>query len=392
MLTGKTVMVTGATGFVGGRLVEKLILEQNATVRALVRNYSSAARLGRFQIEMIHGDITDEAAVRKAVEGSDYIFHCAHESSLGMKKQKQMATVGTQNVCEAALAASVEQMVHVSTYAVYGPTLDGDLTESTPWQATDHAYVQSKRAAEELVKKYYQEKQLPVTIVQPTLVYGPYCKVWTHKPIADLKSGIVPLVNGGEGYANAIYIDDLVDMMILAATQPAARGETFLVSNPTPVTWKQFYGAFEEALGFKSTVTIDEEKLLELQKQQQKSTSNSAQLLKLARDPKVVSSVIRTRPVQMSLGVVKNFLSKEQRKSLKSRIFSNGNGKRHRRQQIESQEKSLHIPDEALLAFYRSRTHVRIDKAKKILGYNPRFDFGRGMELTSQYIQWANLK
>jgi nucleoside-diphosphate-sugar epimerase len=69
-----------------------------------------------------------------------------------------------------------------------------------------------------------------------------------------MATGKVQLVNGGKGICNCIYIDDLVDMMIKAAKQPNIDGETFIASNPTPLTWKQFYGYFEEIIGQKRTV------------------------------------------------------------------------------------------------------------------------------------------
>jgi nucleoside-diphosphate-sugar epimerase len=237
MLKGKTVLITGATGFVGGRLVEKLVLEQQARVRTLVRNFGRASRLARFPIEFIAGDITDAAAVRQAMHGCEIVFHCAHESALPGQRQKLAATQGTQNICATALELGVEQMIHVSSLAVYGPTPPGDLTEASPWQPTDHSYMVAKRLTERMVLDLHQEAGLPVVVLQPTAVYGPYCRPWTLQPVEDLKTGLVPLVDGGQGYCNAVYIDDAVEAMLLAATNPAVRGETFLISGEEPVTW-----------------------------------------------------------------------------------------------------------------------------------------------------------
>lgn len=386
-LEGKSVLVTGGTGFVGGRLVEKLALEQRAHVHVLVRNFSNAPRIARFPVEMVGGDITDEAIVQKAVRGCDFVFHCAHDSRLGRDPQKLMAVQGTRNVSQAVLREGVQRMVHVSTVAVYGPTLDGDLAESSPWQPSGHNYVQAKRAAECLVLDLHQQKSLPVVVLQPTTVYGPFCKPWTLRPINDLKTGLVPLVNGGEGYCNAVYIDDVVDAMILAATQPDVLGEIFLISGEKPISWKTFYSAFEAALGIHATVDIAEEKLEEMRGKQAHSKSVTSQLLNLARDPKFVSRVSRMPPVRISLKILKHFLPEKQRQSLKSRMLRNGS----KRKRNKEAGKSVHVPDETLLALYRSRTRVRIDKAQKLLGYAPRFDFEQGMDLTTQFIHWANL-
>jgi nucleoside-diphosphate-sugar epimerase len=386
-LEGKSILVTGGTGFVGGRLVEKLVLGQRARVRVLVRNFGNASRIARFPVQMVGGDITDEAVVQKAVQGCDVVFHCAHDFGLGRDPQRLMAVQGTRNVSLAVLREGAQRMVHVSTVAVYGPTLDGDLTESSPWQPSDHSYIRAKRAAERLVLGLHRQKGLPVVVLQPTTVYGPFCKPWTLRPINDLKTGLVPLVNGGEGYCNAVYIDDVVDAMILAATQSDILGETFLISGEKPITWKTFYSAFEAALGIRATVDISEEEIEEMQRKQAHSTSATSQLLNLARDPRTVSWIARMPHVRGSLKILKNFLSEEQRRSLKSRVLRNGS----ERKRNEEAGKSIHVPDETLLSFYRPKTRVRIDKAQKLLGYAPRFDFERGMDLTTQFIHWANL-
>jgi nucleoside-diphosphate-sugar epimerase len=386
-LADRTVLVTGGTGFIGGRLVEKLILEQQSNVRVLVRNFSNASRLARFSIETVAGDISDEEAVQKAVRGCDIVFHCAHDSRLSKGPQKQMAIQGTQNLSRAVLQEGVSRMVHVSTFSVYGPTLNGDLTESLPWQSSNHPYVQAKRAAERLVLNLYRQEGLPVVVLQPAIVYGPFSKPWTLRPTNDLKTGLVPLVNGGGGYCNAVYIDDVVDAMILAATQPDVVGEVFLISGEKPISWKTFYNAFETALGTCATVNITEEKIEEMRREQARSKSVTTRLLNLARDPKTVSRVTRMPPIHVVLKILKIFLSKEQRQALKSRLIR----KRSKGEQNNEAKKSIHLPDETLLALYRSQTWVRVDKAQKLLGYAPKFDFERGMDLTSRFIHWANL-
>ena len=393
-LEGKSVLVTGGTGFVGGRLVEKLVLEQRAHVRVLIRNFSTAPRIARFPIEMLGGDITDEAIIQKAIQGCDVVFHCAHDSKLRRDPQMLMAVQGTRNVSQAVLREGVQRMVHVSTVAVYGPTLDGDLTESSPWQPSNQSYIQAKRAAERLVLDLYRQEGLPVVVLQPTTVYGPFCKPWTLTPINDLKTGLVPLVNGGGGYCNAVYIDDVIDAMILAATQPDVLGEFFLISGEKPISWKTFYNAFEAALGIHATVDVAEEKLEEMleeiQREEARNRSVTHQLLNVARDPRTVSRITRMLPVRISLKILRNFFSEEQRQSLRSRVLRSGSERKRSRKAKEA-GKSIHVPGETLLRWYRSRTWVRIDKAQKLLGYVPRFDFERGMDLTTQFIHWANL-
>ncbi len=399
MLQGSRVLVTGGSGFIGGRLVEALMLAEglagtapnHTEVRVLVRDVRRAARLGRFPLEIIPGDITDEAAVRRAVEGCDYVFHCAHPTGMG-KKQMAAASSSTHHICQAALDAGVKGFVHLSSFAVYGPTLDGDLTERTPHQPSDHPYTQAKRATEKLVLEYHQTKGLPAVVLQPTIVYGPFCKAWTDKPAADLQTGRVPLVNGGSGCANAVYVDDVVQAMLLAAVQPEARGEIYLISGAVPVSWREFYGAFETVLGVESTVEVSKQKLVQMQQAQVKQTGASAGLRQLLRQPAVRSSVLKSPPVRLSVQVAKRVLPRSQRNKLKTRLL--GPGQQNRRggsSQPAPVQKPIHVPNETLLALYAAQTHVHIGKARDQLGYVPQFDLAQGMALTGEYIHWANL-
>jgi nucleoside-diphosphate-sugar epimerase len=387
-LAGKTVLVTGGTGFVGGRLVEKLILEQQARVRVLVRNFSTASRIARFPLELVGGDMADMAAVQKVVQGCEVVFHCAHEGGLKKEQQKALTLQGTQNLGQASLQAGVSRFVHVSTFAVYGPTLDGNLTELSPWQPSNHSYIQAKRAAETLMLDWQQQKGLPVVVLQPTIVYGPFCKPWTLKPITDLKTGLVPLVNGGHGYCNGVYIDDVVEAMILAATQPDVLGETFLISGAEPVSWKTFYNAFEAALGVQATLEISEGELKLLERRRMSDKSFKARLLRLTQSRRVTKRVNKVPPLRSSLKILEKYLSADQ-PALPAYPRQNGSGGH---KEAKQPDMSIHMPNETLLALYRSQTWARIDKAQKLLGYTPRFDFERGMDLTRQFIHWANLQ
>ena len=89
-LDGKKVLVTGGTGFIGSRLVEKLVLEHQARVRVLVRNFVNAPRIARFPIEMVPGDLSDPVSVQKAVQNCDVVFHCAYDFAGNTEEQKRV--------------------------------------------------------------------------------------------------------------------------------------------------------------------------------------------------------------------------------------------------------------------------------------------------------------
>jgi len=389
-LSGKQVLVTGGTGFIGGRLVEKLVLECEAQVRVLVRSFTTTSRIARFPLEMIQGDVADTEAVRRAADGCEVIFHCVYGNK-GTARQRRAATVGgTEAVAKAALATGASRMVHVSTISVYGRTPDGDLDETAPRRRSGDFYADTKLKAERLVFNYYRKYGLPVVVIQPTIVYGPFAAVWTVEPLQQLRTGRIVLVNGGDGLCNAVYVDDVVQAMILAATQQNVVGKAFLVSGEAPVTWRDFYCAYERMLGVSGTVSMSAAEAKAYAREQRKARSILNQALNILREePAVRERVLRSPEVATLVKFVQSLLPEQTWQSLKRRIM--GRGGTGQPPVATEGEKPIHSLDSSLVWFYGSKTRVRIDKAKRILGYQPAFDLESGVRLTEQWARWANL-
>jgi nucleoside-diphosphate-sugar epimerase len=386
-LEGKRVLVTGGTGAIGGRLVEKLILEHRAHVRVLVRSFRHASRIARFPLEMAGGDLTDKEAVCNAVRGCEVVFHTAYDFAGDQERQKKTALDGTRHVCEAVLKNGVARLVYTSSFAVYGWSRNGELTETSPWQAGGSLYQRVKRDAERLILKLYRDRQVPAVIVQPTLVYGPFA-AWTMAPVNELKTGLVPLLDNGSGYCNAVYVDDVADALIQAATQPGIIGQTFLISATNPVTWQEFYAAYETMLGVHATVSMSEGEVRKAMQEKKRQSGTVTQMIDLAREPKVSAKLVSLPVVQTGLRAARRCLGFNQWDSLKSSLRGESSlgGSTD-----GSPGRPLCVPNESFLALYRSKVNVRIDKARSLLGYEPKFDLHRGMRLTSEFVRWANL-
>ena len=388
-LKGAKVLVTGGTGFIGGRLVDHLVLDQGAEVRVLVKNFARAPRIARLPIRMLPGEVTDLKAVTKAVEGCEVVFHCAYGNEGSPQEQKKVTVEGTENVLNAALNQKVNRVVHVSTISVYGKTPDGEMDESAPRRRSNDVYADSKLEAEELALKYYREKGLPVSIIQPTIVYGPYGRTWTVSPINQLKTNRVILVNGGTGLCNAVYVDDVVQSMVLAAIREKAIGETFLVSGEEPVTWRNFYGAYERILGFESTIAMSSTKARDFSPKMLKGHSTITQIRRGLREhPYILSAILQlpaiARIYRPIWAVTPGLLKKLVRGALLPTPVSTEN--------IPSNFEKPVLPlAEAQISFFHARTRVRIDKARRLLGYQPRFDFAEGMRVTEMWARYANL-
>lgn len=386
-LAGKTVLVTGGTGFIGGRLIERLAEQNDVKVRALVRSFTGASRIARFPVELVCADMADSQAVAAAVDGCDVVMHCAHETRVDPTSGALTLAVGTMNLCEAIRINPGARLVHLSTSGVYGQTADGDLTEETAWRADPHPYTAAKRETERLVLDLCA-KGLNGVVLQPTIVYGPYCRPWTHGPVRDLKRGVVPLVDGGEGLCNAVYVDDVIDAMVLAATRQGVEGQTFIISGAEPVTWRTFYRAFEALLGVESTREVAASEIERMLAAQARAATTWHRLLTWLRDPKVFWAIAHAPPFGYVVAGLKRLLPKSRRDKIVGKVVR-PTGTQAREQSSSAME--LLVPNATLLGLYRARTHMRIDKARRLLGYAPRYGFADGMRITADYLRWATL-
>jgi predicted dehydrogenase/nucleoside-diphosphate-sugar epimerase len=235
------VLVTGATGFIGGSIVEKLYFANDRHVRAGIRKWSSAARLGRCPVDIIQMDLMKMEDIQKALDGVTEIIHCA-------KGPAGVTVQGTKNLLEVALKKGVNRFVHLSTTEVYG-SVNGIIDENSPLVYTGNEYNQTKIDAEKVCWEYL-EKGVPITILRPPIVFGPYSKNWSvhcARMLLGRKWGIYE--NIGEGKCNLVYIDDLVKVILLSLKHPKAIGHAFNINNQEVITWNEYFMRYNEAMG-----------------------------------------------------------------------------------------------------------------------------------------------
>ncbi len=235
------VFVTGAGGFIGGRVVEVLHSSGDSEVRAEVRQWATAVRIARYPVEILPCDVLKPEQVAAAMRGVTHVVHCAHGPN-------QVNIDGTRNVLMAAEREGVRQVVHLSTVAVYG-NAEGTLTEDSPTQSGVSEYGDSKLEAERLCREF-GARGLPVTILRPTIVYGPFSESWTVEFAERFRAGrwMLP-AQYCQGRCNLLYVDDLVAAVRLALQRERAVGETFIVNGPDNVTWSEYFHALNQAMG-----------------------------------------------------------------------------------------------------------------------------------------------
>jgi nucleoside-diphosphate-sugar epimerase len=248
-LQDKTVLITGATGFLGGRLAERLLLEEKARVRALVRNSATAVWLSRMAVEIVPGDVTVGESLGPALRECEVVFHCAALLGGDSEQMQEVNVRGTENLLAAACEARVSRFVHVSSLAVHGLDLADGADETTPLRPGDDPYARTKMAADQLVLDYQEQHGLPVVIVRPTIMYGPRSQWWTIDPIRRIQRNQLAQLGRGRGIANVVYVDDVVSALLLAAVVPGIEGEVFLISGEERVAWGEFFGAYAAMVG-----------------------------------------------------------------------------------------------------------------------------------------------
>ncbi len=248
-LHGKRALVTGATGLLGGRIVQRLVRAGTA-VRAFIRNPTKADALTQLGVDIVVGDITNPAMLTRAVEGCQIVYHFAAvlRDFQPRAYYQQVNVRGTEALARAALAAGVERFIHTSTVAVYGLATIGTVTENSPRRASGNAYADTKLEAEQAIRQLIQAHAFPAIVVQPSQVYGPDDTTWTLGPIQLIRAGKMILVNGGTGLVQPLYIDDLIEG-ILAATRNGVVGETYLLCGPEAVSIRTFFNHYARMVG-----------------------------------------------------------------------------------------------------------------------------------------------
>ena len=364
-LSGKKIAVTGATGFIGSRLVETLLLNKvDCKISVLIRNYSSLAHLARFDsIDYTFGNIDDNEVIDKFVKDADYVVHLAYDPS------SQKTNINSiRNLSESCIKYE-KKLIHTSTISVYEPLTVKMITEETEYDGSIFEYGKRKRLIEEEVLRYV-EKGLDAVILQPTIVYGPYSGPWTDRTCYQLLTGTVVLPDGGSGICNPVYVYDVVRAIICALLTPKSNSVRFLISGPDSVTWGKYYNAFEKIRGTSSVINKNVKDI-------KNSQFNPVKSLRLILgDPKRAFS---WEPMKSFLQSIKYKIPGKYRTLIKN-IYGSY-------QKIAP--KPIYMPNKQMLLLLTTNSVVDISRSQKELGYNPQYTFEDGMKKTAGYIKWA---
>lgn len=271
---GRNVLVTGAGGFIGSHLTERL-LSQGALVRALV--YSD--REGRTgvlrpnvekygdRLQMCYGNIRDASFVSAMTREMDTIFHLAAITSVVYSYSNPEDTVttntlGTLNVCNAARHENVRRLVHTSSAGVYGTTQGAAINERHPVKA-HNPYTASKLAADNIVESYCLSYDLPAATVRIFNVYGPRVSRFLIIPtiVNQLIKGPELKLGDLNPTRNFTYVDDIVDGFMAMAESPDVIGEVVNFGSPESVTIGDLAQRIARLMGVEADIRTDEARM-----------------------------------------------------------------------------------------------------------------------------------
>lgn len=237
------VFVTGALGFVGRALLARYG-ELGAETVGLDLNADRA-------IGVVAGDVSQPEAWQAHIAGCDLVIHTAAVVTNNVTRAEawRVNVLGTRRVLDAAIQAGAQRFVHLSSLAAMRYILEDRADEIAPVMPTGNPYVDTKIASEQVVLAAHAAGEIDCTVIRPADIYGPGSRPWTIVPVQMIKKGLFLLPAHGQGVFRAIYIDDLVDGVMLAAEKNEGSGQIFIVGGQKTVTCEKFFGHYYRMLG-----------------------------------------------------------------------------------------------------------------------------------------------
>jgi dihydroflavonol-4-reductase len=248
------VLITGGTGFIGSRLALRC-LARGDSVTILASERSAGEKANRKLAEMHGGhvvlaSVTDRDKVFPVAHGVDVVYHLAaaqHEANVPDQHFWDVNVTGTQHVLEASHHAGVKRFIHGSTIGVYGGGSAGLLDEESP-SKPDNIYGETKLAGEKLAQSY--QERLPVVIIRISETYGPGDQRLL-KLFKAIHKNLFFMIGDGRNLHHPIYIDDLIDSLLLAAAVDDAVGKTLILAGKEPLSTNEMVEVIASELGMK---------------------------------------------------------------------------------------------------------------------------------------------
>jgi nucleoside-diphosphate-sugar epimerase len=244
-------LITGATGFVGGHLAQACV-ERGWDVRALARPGGDTAALESRGVRLVRGDLTDAKAVAEAVRGAEVVLHCAAKvGDWGPVEDYRAVNVeALRGLLEACRGQPLRRFVHLSSLGVYAARHHHGTDESEPLpQRHVDGYTQTKVESEGLALSYQREHGVPVVVLRPGFIYGPRDRTTLPRLLDNLRRGKVRYLGSSGRAMNCIYVGNLVEAVFLAVESPEAVGHVYNLTDGEYVSKQRFIESIADGVG-----------------------------------------------------------------------------------------------------------------------------------------------
>ncbi|MBI4228976.1 MAG: NAD-dependent epimerase/dehydratase family protein, partial [Deltaproteobacteria bacterium] len=252
-------VLTGGTGFIGSRLVHKLV-ENGYEVRCLVRKSSEIERLEKLGVELCYGDLSDHDSLRELTRGGEVVYHlAAMVSDWGPRKEfYRMNVDGTRVLLEASLDSGVKRFIHMSTSTVVWKSdfwevhNINDIDESYPYpERYNDYYNETKAEAERFVIRFHERKGLATIVLRPSNVWGAGDRVILPRIALAAKKGILFPMGSGRRWVSPCHVDNLVHALMLSAKSDSRGGNIYFINDGVKIEHIEFLSKVLEAVGIK---------------------------------------------------------------------------------------------------------------------------------------------
>jgi nucleoside-diphosphate-sugar epimerase len=244
-------LITGATGFVGGHVAEACV-ERGQRVTTIARVTSDTTLLEQWGVTVLRGDLHNRGLLRQALEEVDVVVHCA--AKVGdwgpVAEYRQVNVDGLRALLDECKGRALSRFIDISSLGVYPARHHYGTDETAPLPARQaDGYTQSKVEAEQLALSYHRDFGVPVVVLRPGFIYGPRDRTVLPKLVQSLRAGKLRYPGGGQAALNTIYVGNLVEAVFLAVDHEGAVGQVYNLTDGEAVSKRRFIEAIADALG-----------------------------------------------------------------------------------------------------------------------------------------------
>ena len=243
------VLITGATGLLGGHLIQEL-QQRNEDIRALVLPIENAEKLEKQNVEVVRGDITDASTLGPAVQDVELIFHLAGMMGVWrpISDYRLVNVIGSENLYKAAQKAGVRRYVHTSSHTVYGLGYGRFLTEKDALRPDPDPYSLTKAEGDRMMRRLMLNSEVETVILRPGTFFGPGDRLHFGRMAQKMKDGKGVIIGRGDNALPFCYVTDVAQGFMLAAYHENAPGNVYNISNDRPLTQLEMFNAIADAV------------------------------------------------------------------------------------------------------------------------------------------------